>query len=55
MHLYILLLVWKKKNERFEKNNEEYEEHILFVSNQIYYWIYKCTTCHYYTNIIKTI
>ncbi len=32
-----------------------YEEHVLFVSNQIYYWIYKCTTCHYYTNIIKTI
>ncbi len=32
-----------------------YEEHVVFVSNQIYYWIYKCTTCHHYTNIIKTI
>jgi hypothetical protein len=32
-----------------------YEEHVLFVSNQIYYWLYKCTTSHYYTNIIKTI
>ena len=34
---------------------EYYEEHVLFVSNQIYYWVYKCTTHHYYTNIIKTI
>jgi len=33
----------------------QYEEHVLFVSNQIYYWVYKCTTSHYYTNIIKTI
>ena len=32
-----------------------YEEHVLFVSSQIYYWVYKCTTHHYYTNIIKTI
>ncbi len=32
-----------------------YEEHVLFVSSQFYYWIYKCTTCHHYTNIIKTI
>ncbi len=30
-----------------------YEEHVLFVSNKIYYWIYKCTTSHHYTNIIK--
>ncbi len=21
--------------------------------NQIYYWVYKSTTCHHYTNIIK--
>jgi len=27
----------------------------LFVSNQIYYSVSKCTAHHYYTNIIKTI
>ncbi len=32
-----------------------YEEHVVFVSNQIYYWVFKCTAHHYYTNIIKTI
>ncbi len=31
-----------------------YEEHVLFVLNQIYYWILKCTTCYHYTNIIKS-
>ncbi len=31
-----------------------YEEHVLFVSNQIYYWVIKCTTCYHYTNIIKS-
>jgi hypothetical protein len=30
-----------------------YEKHVLLESSQIYYWTYKCTTCHYYTNIIK--
>ena len=35
--------------------DHQYEEHVLFVSNQIYYWVYQCTTHHYYTNIIKTI
>jgi len=30
-----------------------YEEHVLVVSNQIYYWMYKCTTCHHYTSMIK--
>jgi len=35
--------------------DHQYEEHVLFVSNQIYYWVYKCTTHYYYTNIIKTI
>jgi len=28
-----------------------YEEHVLFGLNQIYYCLYKCTTCHHYTNI----
>ncbi len=32
-----------------------YEEHVVFVSNQIYYWVSKCTAHQYYTNIIKTI
>ena len=35
--------------------DHQYEEHVLFVSSQIYYWVQKCTTHHYYTNIIKTI
>ena len=39
----------------FKNKFQYYEEHVLFVSNQIYYWVYKCTTHHYYTNIIKTI
>jgi hypothetical protein len=30
-----------------------YEKHVLLESSQIYYWIYKCSTCHHYTNIIK--
>jgi len=30
-----------------------YEKHVLLVLNWIYYWVYKCTTCHHYTNIIK--
>jgi hypothetical protein len=30
-----------------------YEKHVLFESSKIYYWIYKCTTCLYCTNIIK--
>jgi hypothetical protein len=30
-----------------------FEKHVLLELNQIYYWIYKCTTCHHYTNIIK--
>ncbi len=32
-----------------------YEKHILLGLNQIYYWIYTCTACHYYTNIIKRV
>ncbi len=32
-----------------------YEKHVLLELNQIYYWIYKCTTCHHYTNVIKTV
>jgi hypothetical protein len=31
-----------------------YEKHILLGLNGIYYWVYKCTTCHHYTNIIKS-
>jgi hypothetical protein len=27
----------------------------LLESSQIYYWIYKCTTCHLYTNMIKIV
>jgi hypothetical protein len=30
-----------------------YEKHVLVGLSPIYYWIYKCTTCHHYTNIIK--
>jgi hypothetical protein len=25
---------------------------MLLGLNWIYYWVYKCTTCHYYTNIL---
>ncbi len=32
-----------------------YEQHVLLGLNQVYYWVYKCTTCHHYTNIIKTV
>ncbi len=49
----------EKENGRIKKREGErernYEEHVLFVSNQIYYSVSKCTTHHYYTNIIKTI
>ena len=45
---------WSRSGVR-QIADHQYEEHVLFVSNQIYYWIYKCTTSHYYTNIIKTI
>ena len=45
---------WSRSGVR-QNADHQYEEHVLFVSNQIYYWIYKCTTSHYYTNIIKTI
>ncbi len=31
----------------------QYEEHVLFGLNQIYYQVLKCTTCYHYTNIIK--
>ncbi len=24
---------------------------VLLGLNQVYYWVYKCTTCHHYTNI----
>ena len=45
---------WSRSGVR-QIADHQYEEHVLFVSNQIYYWVYKCTTHHYYTNIIKTI
>ncbi len=32
-----------------------YEKHVLLGLSQIYYWLYKCTTCHHYTNIIKMV
>ncbi len=32
-----------------------YEKHVVLVLNQVYYWVYKCTTCHHYTNIIKAV
>ncbi len=35
--------------------SKPYEKHVLLGLNRVYYWIYKCTTCHHYTNIIKTI
>jgi len=25
----------------------DYEKQVLFEPSQIYYWIYKCTTCHH--------
>ncbi len=31
----------------------QYEEHVLVVLSQIYYWVHKYTKCQYYTNIIK--
>jgi hypothetical protein len=37
-----------------EHNCYNYEEHVLFGLNQIYYWVLKCTTCFHYTNIIKS-
>ncbi len=40
----ILLMLTK-----YDKN----EKHLLLVSNQIYYSVYKYTTCHHYTNLIK--
>ena len=34
-------------------NYQYYEKHLLLGLNRIYYWIYKCTSCHHYTNLIK--
>jgi len=33
----------------------KYEKHVLLGLRQVYYWLYKCTTCYHYTNIIKTV
>jgi hypothetical protein len=32
----------------------QYEEHVLFGLNHIYYSVLKCTTCYHYTNIVKS-
>jgi hypothetical protein len=40
-------------NLRNSFNEPKYEKTLLTSLNQIYYWVYKCTTCHHYTNIIK--
>ncbi len=52
--LFTFRHTWSRSGVR-QIADHQYEEHVLFVSNQIYYWVYKCTTCHHYTNIIKTI
>jgi len=47
---------WMIKTTQGVSNHQDqalYEKHVLLESSQIYYWIYKCTTCHHYTNIIK--
>jgi len=36
------------------KGTKLYEKHALLGLNPIYYRVSKCTTCHHYTNIIKT-
>jgi hypothetical protein len=36
-------------------HNHMYEKHVLLGLNRVYYLIYKCTTCHHYTNIIKSL
>ena len=37
------------------QNSKYYEKHVLLESSPIYYWVYKYTTCHHYTNIIKMV